>query len=73
MPTGMKYRDLTVLGIMAGIGFTVALFIATVAFPPGDILDSAKMGILFGFFASVFAFLVAWMLRVGKFSSKKSI
>jgi len=71
MPTGMNYRDLTVLGIMAGIGFTVALFIATVAFPPGAILDSAKMGALFSFFASFLAFIAAWILRVGKYSSKK--
>jgi NhaA family Na+:H+ antiporter len=70
MPTGMNYRDLTVLGIMAGIGFTVALFIATVAFQPGAILDSAKMGALFSFFASVLAFIVALILRVGKYSPK---
>ncbi|MBR9999592.1 MAG: Na+/H+ antiporter NhaA [Cyclobacteriaceae bacterium] len=70
MPTGMNYRDLTVLGFMAGIGFTVALFIATVAFPPGDILDSAKMGALFSFFASAVAFGAAWILRVGKFSAR---
>ncbi len=71
MPTGMNYRDLTVLGIMAGIGFTVALFVATVAFPPGDILDSAKMGALFSFFASLLAFGAAFILRVGKFAGKK--
>jgi len=73
MPTGMNYRDLTVLGFMAGIGFTVALFVATVAFPPGDILDSAKMGALFSFFASVLSFIVAWMLRVGKLGKTKSV
>lgn len=72
MPTGMDYRDLAVLGFMAGIGFTVALFVATVAFPPGDILDSAKMGALFSFFASILAFVAAFFLRVGKFSNKKT-
>jgi NhaA family Na+:H+ antiporter len=71
MPTGMNYRDLTVLGIMAGIGFTVALFVATVAFPPGDILDSAKMGALFSFFASLLAFAVAFILKVGRYADKK--
>jgi NhaA family Na+:H+ antiporter len=72
MPTGMNYRDLTVLGFMAGIGFTVALFVATVAFPPGDILDSAKMGALFSFFASILAFAGAFVLRVGRYSGKKA-
>lgn len=71
MPTGMNYRDLTVLGIMAGIGFTVALFVATVAFPPGDILDSAKMGALFSFFASLLAFAVAFILKVGRYGDKR--
>ncbi len=68
MPAGMNYRDLTVLGFMAGIGFTVALFVATVAFPPGDILDSAKMGALFSFGASIVAFLAAFLLRVGRYA-----
>lgn len=71
MPTGMNFKDLTVLGFMAGIGFTVALFIATVAFPAGDILDSAKMGALFSFFASFLAFGAAFILRVGRLSPKK--
>lgn len=68
MPTGMNYRDLTVLGIMAGIGFTVALFVSTVAFPPGDVLDSAKMGALFSFFASFLSFIAAYILRSGRFA-----
>lgn len=52
-PEGLNSRDLLVVGFAAGIGFTVALFIATIAFPPGDIQDAAKMGAL-GSFAAVF-------------------
>lgn len=43
---GMSWRELLVLGFAAGIGFTVALFVATVAFPPGVTQDEAKMGAL---------------------------
>jgi NhaA family Na+:H+ antiporter len=68
LPKGMTLRDLVVLGFMAGIGFTVALFVATVAFPAGVILDAAKMGALFSFGASILSLLVAAPLRVGRFS-----
>lgn len=71
LPEGMNMRDLVVLGFMAGIGFTVALFVATVAFEPGDILDGAKMGALFSFFAAFLSYIVARMLLVGRFSKAR--
>jgi NhaA family Na+:H+ antiporter len=43
------------LGIAAGIGFTVALFFATAAFPPGTVLNEAKMGALLSFTAGLLA------------------
>src|SRR5262249_45864566 len=49
MPDGLRARDVVVLGATAGIGFTVALFVATVAFPGAERaadLDAAKMGAL---------------------------
>ena len=42
------WGDLTGMGMTAGIGFTVALFIAELAFPGGPRLDEAKMAILAG-------------------------
>jgi NhaA family Na+:H+ antiporter len=48
-PGGLRYRDMVVVGTAAGIGFTVALFFATAAFPPGHVLDEAKMGALLSF------------------------
>jgi Na+:H+ antiporter, NhaA family len=70
LPKGMNYRDLVALSFMAGIGFTVALFVATVAFPAGAILDAAKMGALFSFGASVLSFAVSLPLGVGLFGKK---
>lgn len=64
MPKGMDYRDVVSLGMVAGIGFTVALFVSTAAFPPGDTLDSVKMGALGSFFAAVVAFVGARILGV---------
>ena len=60
-PGGLTYRHAIVMGIAAGIGFTVALFFATSAFPPGTILDQAKMGALLSFFAAPIAILFGRM------------
>jgi NhaA family Na+:H+ antiporter len=49
MPGGASWGKLLGVSMVAGIGFTVALFIAGLAFP-GDprLLDEAKLGILVG-------------------------
>jgi NhaA family Na+:H+ antiporter len=60
----LDYRALLVIGIAAGIGFTVALFFTTAAFPAGAVLNEAKMGALLTFFAAPLAILVARMLRI---------
>ena len=54
-PGGLSYLHTLVLGVAAGIGFTVALFFATAAFPPGAILDEVKMGALLSFLAAPLA------------------
>ena len=49
LPDGMRLRDYVPVACFCGIGFTMALFIATLAFPPGsDAADAAKMGVLLG-------------------------
>ena len=66
MPAGVTWRDLTVLGVVAAIGFTVSLFFATAAFPAGDLLDQTKMGALLSFSAAIVAVTAAFLLRVGR-------
>ena len=61
-------RDLFVVGCVAGIGFTVALFFCTAAFPDGDLLDQTKIGALLSFAAAAVATIAAWLLRVGRFA-----
>lgn len=46
LPLGITLRHLTVLGMVAGIGFTMALFIAQLAFTDAHLLGAAKLGIL---------------------------
>jgi Na+:H+ antiporter, NhaA family len=55
-PGGLTYLHTAVVGVTAGIGFTVALFFATAAFPGGGAaLDEAKMGALLSFVAAPLA------------------
>lgn len=68
LPQGMRTIDLFVIGCAASIGFTVSLFIATVAFPPGDVQDAAKMGALFSFGAAIVAVIAGIVTRVQKVS-----
>jgi Na+:H+ antiporter, NhaA family len=46
LPLGMPWSGVLAVGLVAGIGFTMALFIATLAFPPGPSIAAAKLGIL---------------------------
>jgi Na+:H+ antiporter, NhaA family len=46
LPVGMTLRHLVVLGMVAGVGFTMALFIAQLAFADATLLSAAKLGIL---------------------------
>ena len=46
LPTGVRWTGIFVVGLVAGIGFTMALFIANLAFPPGPLIEVAKLGIL---------------------------
>jgi NhaA family Na+:H+ antiporter len=67
LPDRLTWADLTVVGLAAAIGFTVALFFATAAFPPGDHLDQTKMGALLSVGSAVVALVAAMVLRVGRF------
>jgi Na+:H+ antiporter, NhaA family len=52
LPTGVTWRLLTAAGCLGGIGFTMSLFVAQLAFPDGPLLDAGKVGILTGSLAS---------------------
>jgi len=46
LPSGVTLRHLIVLGSVAGVGFTMALFIAQLAFADVRLLTAAKLGVL---------------------------
>ncbi|MDF1505692.1 Na+/H+ antiporter NhaA [Roseisolibacter sp. H3M3-2] len=67
LPHGVTWRSLAGAGVLGGIGFTMALFIAGLAFPGADgaaggaspLLDAAKVGVLA---ASTVAGVAGWLL-----------
>jgi NhaA family Na+:H+ antiporter len=46
LPVGVTGRHLVVLGVVAGVGFTMALFIAQLAFQDAGLRAAAKIGVL---------------------------
>lgn len=59
LPEGVGWRHVVAVSAVAGIGFTVALFIAELAFGEHGIVDEAKVGVLLGSFAAA---LLGWGL-----------
>jgi NhaA family Na+:H+ antiporter len=48
LPEGINWKNLYGAGILAGIGFTMSLFIAGLAFSKPELLDLSKIGVLSG-------------------------
>jgi len=59
LPTGMTWRHIHGAAWLAGIGFTMSLFIAALAFGDAALLDTAKIGVLG---ASIIAGVVGYVL-----------
>jgi NhaA family Na+:H+ antiporter len=59
LPDGVTWRTLAGAGVLGGIGFTMALFIASLAFAEASLLEGAKLGVLS---ASAVAGVAGWLL-----------
>ena len=68
LPRTVGWRELLVLGFIATIGFTVALFFATAAVAPGPTLSEIKMGALLSVGGGLLAIITAALLRAGRFA-----
>ena len=76
LPAPMTLKMMVVVGIVAGIGFTVALFVTTVAINSGGIdasvQDMLKLGALMSFTAGPIAWIVAKIFGVEKIEGPQS-
>jgi NhaA family Na+:H+ antiporter len=63
LPQGVTWRHVIGMAAIAGIGFTVSIFVAGLAYEPGSALqDEAKVGVLG---ASVLAAIIGWLVLRG--------
>lgn len=63
LPEGMNWSWLWLVGCLAGIGFTMSIFIATLAFKDAELLSAAKLGVLLGSCVAMFLGLaLGWLL-----------
>lgn len=66
LPDGMTARDVITAGVIGGMGLTVALFVADVAFTDLALKGAAKMGALFTAVVGPAGIVVGKILRVEK-------
>ena len=66
LPDGMRKKHLLVAGIIAGIGFTVALFVAGEAFTDPTVQGAAKMGAMLSIAVFPIAVAAARLLGIRK-------
>lgn len=66
LPRGMRRSDLLVAGLIAGTGFTVALFVAGEAFSDPVVKGAAKMGAMLSILASAFGMVLGRLVGVRK-------
>ena len=68
LPAGTNFKQIIGVALLAGVGFTMSIFVANLAFPDqAMLLDSSKVGILAG---SLFAGLAGYILL--RFTSRKA-
>ncbi|MEE2960685.1 MAG: Na+/H+ antiporter NhaA [Myxococcota bacterium] len=83
LPKGMDFKQVIVMGMVAAIGFTVALFVTSVALKAGispelqalyaesGTADMLKLGALLSFAAGPIAWMTASLLKVKKIHTKE--
>ena len=72
-PSGMSWRQMWSAGCFAGIGFTMAIFIANLAFVEVRFLESAKLAILLASLASTFLGVALLLGGGNAFKSETSL
>jgi len=69
LPTGVEWKHLLGAAWLAGIGFTMSLFIAQLAFASPNLVEQAKLGILLGSALSAVIGLI-WLYSAGSRAPK---
>jgi NhaA family Na+:H+ antiporter len=73
LPGRMGWRELLVVAFATSSGFAIALFLATGVLATGPVLAEAKLGVLGSAAGAGVAFLVAWLLNVGRMARSRHV
>ncbi|MEM9277763.1 MAG: Na+/H+ antiporter NhaA [Pseudomonadota bacterium] len=65
MPEGVRWVQIYGAGCLAGIGFTMSLFIGTLAFQDPELVNQVRLGVLMGSFASAVLGFTVLKLTLG--------
>lgn len=68
LPPGVTWMGVTLVGLLAGIGFTMSIFIAMLAFDDEQLLNAAKLGVLVGSFTAAVVGLAWGKIYINKHS-----
>ncbi|MDP2366049.1 MAG: Na+/H+ antiporter NhaA, partial [Ignavibacteria bacterium] len=68
VPEGVSWKKIYAASILAGIGFTMSLFIANLAFSSPELLNISKVGILCG---SILSGIVGFIILKSALSKSK--
>ena len=66
LPTGLTWKHIAGVSLLAGIGFTMSIFITLLAFNDKAMIDSGKMAIIFASTISAIAGLITLKLVLNK-------
>jgi NhaA family Na+:H+ antiporter len=68
LPPGVSWAGVCLIGLLAGIGFTMSIFIALLAFGDENLLGAAKLGVLVGSVVAACLGLCwgAWQVKASK-------
>ena len=67
LPQGVSWGGVLLVGLLAGIGFTMSIFIAMLGFPDESLLGAAKLGVLIGsLVAAVLGLAWGWRYAGGR-------
>jgi Na+:H+ antiporter, NhaA family len=66
LPTGLKWKHICGVSLLAGMGFSMSLFISALAFNDNTMIENAKLGILIASALSALGgFIILWKAGAG--------
>lgn len=65
-PKGLSYQNIVAVGFLAGIGFTMSMFVATLAYEDQDMINLAKLSIIFTSFIATIIGIIALFISTQK-------